>query len=168
MGLACLCTAIHSVFSCHGPARAVANSPPVALSNYQTGQVLAFFALVLPVVLLPVAAYAVDATTVASREAGLQAATAQAAETGAQQLSIGAIRSSGAITLDAPAVGRVVAQTLVQEESGARLDSYTVAGTELTVATSEPVTLPFSVFAGIVTMHAHATARLVTGYDKPS
>ena len=52
--------------------------------NRESGQVLAFFALVLPIVLVPVGAYAVDATIVASREAALQAATAQAAETAAQ------------------------------------------------------------------------------------
>lgn len=138
------------------------------MSYKQNGQVLAFFALVLPLVLLPVVAYTVDATIVAGREAGLQAATAQAAETAAEQLNISAIRSTGVLTLDASAVNQAVDQTLVEEESGARLDSYTVAGIELTVATSEPVTLPFSVFARSVTVHAHATARLVAGYDKPS
>jgi Flp pilus assembly protein TadG len=138
------------------------------LSNFQTGQVLAFFALVLAVVLLPVAAYAVDATTVASREAGLQAATAQAAETGAQQLSIGAIRSTGALTLAAAAVSRVVAQTLLEEERGARVDRYTVAGTDVTVVTSESIALPFSVLTQTVTLHAQATARLVSGYDSPA
>ena len=138
------------------------------MSNHQTGQILAFFALVLPLVLLPVAAYAVDATTIASREAGLQAATAQAAETGAQQLSIATIRSSGGLTLDAAAVSRVVAQTLLQEERGARVDRYTVAGTDVTVVTSESITLPVSVFTQTVTLHANATARLVRGYDSPA
>jgi hypothetical protein len=138
------------------------------LSNYQTGQVLAFFALIMPLVLLPVAAYAVDATIVASHEAGLQAATAQAAETAAQQLNISGMRSRSVLTLDAIAVSRVVAATLAQGESGARLDSDTVIGAEVTVVTSEPVTLPFSVFARSVTLHARATARLVAGYDSPS
>ena len=138
------------------------------MRSNQAGQVLAFFAFVLPVVLLPVAAYAVDASVVASREAGLQAATAQAAESGVQQLNVGTIRSSGAITLDAAAVSRVVAQTLVEEEQGARVDACAVAGAEVTVATSEPVTLPFGVFTQSVTLHAHATARLVAGIDRPS
>jgi Flp pilus assembly protein TadG len=131
------------------------------------GQVLVFFALVLPIVLLPIAAYAVDATVVASREAGLQAATTQAAETGAQQLNVDAIRSSGALKLDAAALFNVVAQTLIDEEQGARVDSYEVIGTEVTVETSERVTLPFNVFTRSITLHAHATARLVAGYDKP-
>jgi Flp pilus assembly protein TadG len=133
----------------------------------ESGQVLAFFALVLPVVLLPIAAYTVDATIVAAREAGLQAATAQAAETAAQQLNVGAIRSSGAFTVDPAAAERIVYQTLVNEEQGASLDSYSVTGVEVTVVTSEPVTLPFRVFTRTVTLHAHATARLVAGYDSP-
>jgi len=145
----------------------VAKSPAAVLSSHQAGQVLAFFALVVPVVLLPVAAYAVDATWVAEREAGLQAATAQAAETAVQHLNVSAIRSSGALTLDATAVSQAVAQTLLEEEMGARVDAYTVAGSEVTVVTSESVTLPFSVFVSTITLHAHATARLVAGYDNP-
>jgi Flp pilus assembly protein TadG len=133
----------------------------------ESGQVLAFVALVLPVVLLPIAAYTVDATIVAAREAGLQAATAQAAETAAQQLNIGAIRSSGALTVDPAAAEFVAHQTLVNEEQSASLNSFSVTGAEVTVVTSEPVTLPFSVFTRSVTLHAHATARLVAGYDSP-
>lgn len=143
----------------------MAKPPAAALSSNQAGQVLAFFALVVPVVLLPVAAYAVDATLVAGREAGLQAATTQAAETAVQHLNVNAIRSSGALTLDATAVGQAVAQTMQEEEMGSRVDAYTVAGAEVTVVTSEVVTLPFSVFTGSVTLHAQATARLVAGYD---
>jgi len=75
-------------------------------TSRETGQVLAFFALVLPIVLLPIAGYAVDATIVASGEAGLQAATAQAAETAAQQLSTGAIRAGGVLALDPAAAKR--------------------------------------------------------------
>jgi Flp pilus assembly protein TadG len=130
--------------------------------------VLAFFALILPIVLLPVGAYAVDAAIVASREAGLQAATAQAAETAAQQLNVGVIRSSGALTLDPAAVSLVVAQTLATKEPAAVVDSSTVNGVDTTVVTSESVTLPFSLFTKTVRLHARATARLVAGYDNPS
>jgi Flp pilus assembly protein TadG len=119
------------------------------------------------VVLLPIAAYTMDATIVAAREAGLQAATAQAAETAAQQLNIGAIRSSGALALDPTAARLVAYQLLVNEEQGASLDSYSVRGVEVTLVTKEPVTLPFSVFTRSVTLHARATARLVAGYDRP-
>jgi hypothetical protein len=129
--------------------------------------VLAFFALVLPVVQLPVAAYAVDATIVAGREAGLQAATAQAAESAAQQLNAAALRSSGALTLNTSAVKLVANQTLVDEEPGATVDASTISGVEVALVTSESVTLPFSVFTRTVTVHASATARLVAGYDNP-
>jgi hypothetical protein len=132
------------------------------------GQVLAFFALVLPIVLLPVAAYAVDATVLAGRESGLVGATNQAAEAAAQQLNVGAFRSTGALKLDPAALSVVLAQALVEEDQGARVDSYTVAGAEVTIETSERVTLPLSVFAHSITLHAHATARLVAGYDRPS
>jgi Flp pilus assembly protein TadG len=135
------------------------------MSLKEGGQVLTFFALILPVVLLPVAAYAVDATIVAGREAELQAATAQAAETAAQRLNVAAIRSTGALTLDPAAVRLVAYQMLVEEEPGASVESCTVTGDQVTVVASETVTLPFGVFTTGVTIHAHATARLVAGYD---
>jgi hypothetical protein len=134
----------------------------------QTGQVLTFFALTLPIVLLPVAAYAVDATMIASREAGLQAATAEAAEAAAQQLDVGAIRSSGALALDTAAALVVVHQTLVEDEPGASVETASISGDEVTIVTGEQVTLPFSVFARTATLHARATARLVAGYDRAS
>lgn len=133
--------------------------------NRQSAQVLAFFALVLPIVLLPVAAYAVDATVVASRMAGLQAATAHAAQTAAQQLNVGVLRSSGALTLDPAEARLAAARTLAEAEPGASVDSSSVTGASVTVMTSESVTLPFSIFARTITLHARATARLVPGYD---
>jgi Flp pilus assembly protein TadG len=143
----------------------MAKSQAIAMSPKEGGQVLTFFALILPVVLLPVAAYAVDATIVAGRQAGLQAATAQAAETAAQRLNVAAIRSTGALTLDPAAVRLVAYQMLVEEEPGASVESCTVTGDQVTVVASETVTLPFGVFTTGVTIHAHATARLVAGYD---
>ncbi len=92
------------------------------------GQVLAFFAIAVPLVLLPVAAYAVDATLVAGRESALQAATAEAAETAAQQINVAGLRSSGALSLDAAAARLVLEQTLVEEEPGTSIDSYTITG----------------------------------------
>src|ERR1700686_2201477 len=138
------------------------------MSDPCKGQVLAFFALVFPIVLLPVAAYAVDATVVAGREAALVGATNQAAETAAQQLNVGALRSTGALKLDPAALSVVLAQVLIEEEQGARVDSFTVAGAEVTVETSQRVTLPLNVFTRSITLHARATARLVAGYDTPS
>jgi Flp pilus assembly protein TadG len=144
--------------------RVVAQSESLALSR-GAGQVLAFFALILPVVLLPVAAYAVDATIIASREAGLQAATAQAAETAAQRLDVTAIRSTGALVIDPSAASLVAVQTLAEAEPGARVDSSTIDRVAITLVTSEPVILPFNLFGGAVDVHARATARLVAGYQ---
>lgn len=132
------------------------------------GQVLAFFALVLPIVLLPIAAYAVDASVVAGRDSGLQAATALAAEAAAQQLDVGVLRSSDALTLDTTAVRVVAARTLVENEAGAAFESSTIEGVTVTVVASEPVSLPFSAFASTVVLRASATARLVAGYESPS
>lgn len=132
------------------------------------GQVLAFFALVLPIVLLPIAAYAVDASVVAGRDSGLQAATALAAEAAAQQLDVGVLRSSDALTLDTTAVRVVASRTLVENEAGAAVESSTIEGVTVTVVAIEPVTLPFNVFATTVVLHASATARLVAGYESPS
>jgi Flp pilus assembly protein TadG len=146
----------------------VAQSRDVIVNRaVKVGQVLAFLAVALPVVLLPVAAYAVDAAMVASRSAGLQAATAQAAEMAAQQLNVGVIRSGGALALDAAAVALVAASTMQEEEPGAFIDSCAVNGVDVIVVTSEPVTLPFSVFTQRITLHARATARLVVGYERP-
>lgn len=138
------------------------------MRSLEGGQVLAFFAIAVPVVLLPVAAYAVDATIVAGHESVLQAATAQAAETAAQQINVEALRSKGALSLDPAATRLVLEQTLVEEEPGTSIDSCTVTGAEVSVTTSEPVRLPFSVFTDVVILHAHATAHLVAGYETPA
>jgi Flp pilus assembly protein TadG len=132
------------------------------------GQVLAFFALVLPAVLLPVAAYAVDATIVASRAAGLQAATAQAAETAAQQLDVSLIRSSGALAVNTDHARLAAARIVTAEEPGASVEATTVNGVDVTVVTTESVTVPFSLFTSVIHLHARATARMAVGYDSPS
>ncbi len=133
-----------------------------------SGQVLAFFAVVMPIVLLPAAAYAVDAAVVAFHAGALQAATAQGAETAAQQLDIDMIRSGGGLALDAVAAGRVARQTLDREDPAAIVDSLTVDGLEVTLRTRENVPAPFALLTGPVTLHARVTARLVAGYDRPS
>ena len=138
------------------------------MKSSEGGQVLAFFAIAMPVVLLPVAAYALDATILAGRESALQAATAQAAETAAQQINVRALRSTGVLSLDAAATRLVLEQALAEEEPGARIDSSAATNAEVSVATSEPVRLPFSMFTDTVVLHVHATARLVAGYETPA
>jgi Flp pilus assembly protein TadG len=136
--------------------------------RHDTGQVLAFFAVILPIVLLPVAAYTVDASVVSGRAAALHAATAVAAETASEQLSIGAKRAGGALALDVGLAQTVANETIANEEPGASTDSISVDGAEVTVTTTEVVSVPFNLFGGPVTLHARASARLVAGYDNPS
>jgi hypothetical protein len=133
------------------------------------GQVLAFYAVLLPVVLLPLAAYAVNVAFVSSRTAGLQGATAQAAEAAAQQVDAGALRSHSELKIDTQTAPAVASSTMHDLEPQATIESVTVIGSTVTISTSELVTLPFNFLPAPATViHAHATARLVGGYDRPS
>jgi len=134
----------------------------------QTGQVLAFFAVALPLVLLPVAAYALDSATVSARAAGLQAATAMAAEAASEQLDVATLRSRGELVLDPGSARAVAMQDLEADEPGAILERVVVSGVTVTVVASERVSLPLPLLARTVTLHAHSAAQLVPGYDRPS
>lgn len=131
-------------------------------------QVLVFYALVLPLVLLPVAAYAVDAAAITARHAALQAATAEVAEIAAQRIDVDAIRATGSLQVDPRDVQAAVASALAGEEPSASLDAVTVKGSMVTVATSESVSLPLPVLSRAVVVRARAAARIVPGYDNPS
>jgi Flp pilus assembly protein TadG len=136
---------------------------------HERGQVLAFFAVALPVILLPLAAYAVDSAFVISRAAGLQEATAQAAEAAAQQADVDALRSRSELTIDVTTARAVAQQSLLRSEPGASLWAVQVSGAVVTVSTEEVVTLPFNFLpAKVVKLEARASARLVGGYDSPS
>jgi Flp pilus assembly protein TadG len=137
-------------------------------SRHASGQVLAFFAVILTIVLLPVVAYTVDAAVVSGRAAALQAATAVAAEAASQQLSIGAKRAAGAMVLDASLAQAVARESIANEEPRASTESVSVDGAEVTVTTTEVVTVPFDIFGGRVTLRARASSRLVAGYDNAS
>jgi hypothetical protein len=135
----------------------------------ERGQVLAFFAAALPVMLLPLAAYAVDAAFVSTRAAGLQAATAQAAEAAAQQADVGALRSRSELTIDASVARSIAIQSVNDSEPGASVVSVIVAGELVTVTASEMVALPFNFMpVRAIKLEARASARLVGGYDTPS
>jgi len=134
----------------------------------RSGQVLVFFALVLPLVLLPVAAYAVDAAVTASEYARLVEVTVRAAEDAAEQVDVAALRAGGAVVLDVAAAVRAAHDDLVIEP-GATVIAVVVAGGQVTVATAESVTLPLDfVGAASIRLHATATARIAPGYDRPS
>jgi hypothetical protein len=133
------------------------------------GQVLAFYAVLLPIVLLPLAAYAVDVAFVSSRAAGLQGATAQAAEAAAQQVDAAALRSHSELKIDAQTGAAVAASAMRDLEPEATIESVTVVGSMVTISTREVVVLPFNFLPAPATLiRARATARLVGGYDRPS
>jgi len=133
-----------------------------------SGQVLVFFALVLPIVLLPAAAYALDAAVTAAHYSRLVEVTARAAEDAAQQIDVSALRAGGALRVDTIAAIQA-ARDDVLADPDVRLISVGLAGDTVTVATAEGVLLPLN-FVGnpMVTIHASATARIVPGYESPS
>lgn len=137
--------------------------------GHERGQVLAFFAILLPIILLPLAAYAVDAGFVSTRAAGLEEATAQAAEAAAQQVNGDALRSRSELTIDASIARAVAIQAMSQSQPEASVESVVVSGALVTVTARELVTLPFTFLpAPAVKLDARVSARLVAGYDNPS
>lgn len=137
--------------------------------NAERGQVLVFFALALPLVLLPIAAYAVDAAVTASTYSRLVEITARAAEDAAQQIDIARLRSGGGISIDVAGATAAAQSALQSAEPAARLLDVAVRGEQLTLLTSEPVVLPFDFFGSAnVVLHAEVAARIAGGYTSPS
>jgi Flp pilus assembly protein TadG len=135
----------------------------------QQGQVMAFIAVALAIVLMPLAAYAIDVRTVSAAAATLQEATATAALEAAQQLDTTGFRAGGVITIDAAAARRVADAVLAAEAPSASLNALTVSGVEVTIRTGELVLLPLDFLPSRrVRLEARASARLAGGYDKPS
>jgi hypothetical protein len=135
----------------------------------QNGQVMAFIAVAMAMVMMPLAAYAIDAATVSAAASALQAATAMAAIEAAQQLDTAGLRATGVMTVDAGAAQRAARAVLAAENSSASVSSVTVRGAEVTVATGEVVLLPLDFLpTQRVRLEARASARLAGGYDKPS
>lgn len=133
------------------------------------GQALVFFALVIPIVLIPVAAYAIDAAVVATAEAHLQEVAALAAEQGAQQIDAVVLRSGGGLTVDSAKAKNVVAATVAAAEPQASVELVEVTATQVTVILKEQRVVPINVLSRAgVTLRAQASARLVAGYDSPS
>src|SRR3981081_1759927 len=123
----------------------------------------------LRIILLPLAAYAINMAFVITRSAGLQEATAQAAETAAQQVNVDALRSHSVLTVDATSARAVATRTLIDLEPESTVESVVVVGSMVTISAREELTLPFNFLpAPAVVVQAHASARLVGGYDRPS
>jgi hypothetical protein len=139
------------------------------VKHRERGQVLAFYAVLVPVILVPLAAYTVDAAVVSMQAAALQAATAQAAETASQQVDVGALRSRSVLIVDPLTARLAAARAMRDSEPAATIDAVVVAGSVVTISTREAIRLPFNFLpAPAIVIHAGASARLVGGYDKPS
>jgi hypothetical protein len=143
--------------------------PSVRLMRTQRGQVMAFIAVAVAIVLMPLAAYAVDIATVSSAGSTLQAATAIAAMEAAQQLNTSAFRSSGVLVIDMSAARSAARAVLAAEAPSASVNSVSVSGVEVTIEAGQVVRLPFDFFPmRAARLKAIASARLAAGYDSPS
>lgn len=134
------------------------------------GQALVFFALVLPLVLLPVAAFSAEAGLLAARQAHLTEAVAQAALDAAQQLDTAALRAGAGWRLDVRAAQDTARAELAAAEPDAVLDDVAPAGAQVTVRAHEVVSLRLAAFVGrpSATLRARISARLTPGYASPS
>jgi hypothetical protein len=139
------------------------------VNRFRAAQTLVIFALVLPLVLLPVAAYAVEATLLATRASLLQAAAARAAEDASEAVDVAALRATGILQLDPSSATRIARSTLAVQDPAARLDDVTVGPLSVTVRAHDAVPLDFGgiLRAGSVTLATAATARLTAGYHSP-
>lgn len=135
----------------------------------QRGQVLVFVAVVLTLVLLPLAACAIDSAALAGASSRLQAATAEAAMLAAQEIDITALRADGTLSLDDAAARTSALELLSIEAPDAVVSAMTIDGSRLLLETSQAITLPFDFLPErAITIRARAEARLTAGYERPS
>jgi len=132
--------------------------------------VLVAVALLVPLALLAIAAYAIESARLAATGARLQEAAMRAVEAGAAQLDTDRLRSGSGFRLDPAAARRVAAAEMAGAEPAAVIDSAVVSGSQLTLAVHEPVRLDLGGFlsVGVVNLRARVSARLTPGYDSPS
>lgn len=139
------------------------------MTHSQRGQVMAFIAMALALVLMPVAAYAIDNSSVSGAAAGLQEATAMAAMEAAQQLDVGTFRAGGGIVVDAASARTAARDVLAVYVPSASLTELAVNGDMITVAAVEMVSLPLDFLPSrVIRLEARASARLAGGYNSPS
>jgi hypothetical protein len=137
--------------------------------NPQRGQVLVFVALTLPIVLLPAAAFAVDAASAEAVHARLEQATWSAAESAVQQIDAGVLRAGRGIVLDQLSVDAVARGALAADDPNATVEHVAVEGLYVSVEAAERLELPLNFLgAPAVNLRATATARLTLGYERPS
>ncbi len=135
----------------------------------QRGQTLVLFALLLPMVLLPVGAYAAETSVLAAHQARLAEVAAVGALDAAQQLDEARLRSGAGLAVDPNAAAAVIASDVASQSPQAAVESVRVSGSAVTLTLNEQVPLrlfPFARARG-VTLRASASASLVPGYGAP-
>jgi hypothetical protein len=139
-------------------------------STRRDGQALVLMALFVPLVLLPVAGYAIEATYAASRAALLQWACVRTAEDAAESIDVNALRGSSALVLDPAEALPSAERELVQLDPNVVMDSWWWEGNEFGLSAHENVPVPLALWlpSRSVQVGASATARLTPGYSSPS
>lgn len=134
------------------------------------GQALVLMALLIPLVLLPVAGYAVEATNAASRAALLEWACVRAAEDAAQALDPTALRQSSIVQVNPSSARATALAELAAMDPKAVLDSFSVAGVVVQLSAHETVPVPLALWVPGRTLRVagSAAARLTPGYSSPS
>lgn len=132
----------------------------------QRGQVLAYLAVVVPLLLLPLTAYVVEVTRLAAAQARLETIAATTAEDAVQRVDVNSFRSGAGLHPDPAAAAAAAQAEVATREPGAAVDGVTVTGASLALELSEPVPLVFAGFLGTraVRVHARAIATLKAGY----
>lgn len=136
----------------------------------QGGQVLAAVAILVPLALLPIAAYAIESARLAAVQAALQEAATRAAEDAAGRLDTARLRAGTAFAVD-PAAAASVARSDVQAEvPAAVLDAVVVSGDAVTLSAHEDVRLDLGgiLRIGSARIRVQVAARLTPGYESPS
>ena len=134
----------------------------------QGGQSLIALAALLPLVLIPLVMYTVEASLLATRQARLSSALAQAAEDAAQQVDSLHYRETGEIRLRADQVRAVAAASLRASDPGAELEAATIVGqgsVGLSAHERVPLQVAFLWPGAVVILHASSRARIRPGYD---
>ena len=134
------------------------------------GQALVSFAVILPLVLVPVAAYAIEASYAATRQAALAGVAAQVAEDAAQAIDEAAFRAGGPLQVEPGAARQEALAALSQLEPAAVLRGFDVTGVTVALVLEEKLPVRFAGWApgSSITVSAGATAVLAAGYSSPS
>lgn len=134
------------------------------------GQAMVLFALLLPLALLPAAAYGAEVSLIAARQARLAEVAAVVALDAAQQLDVASLRAGGGFAVAASAATAAAASEVAALEPAAALSSVAVAGPSVSVTITERVPLRLATFVrgASVRLTATAAASIATGLGAPS